>query len=77
MGLKSNAEPGDIYQGEDGALYKVVGYQPSPTVTLAKITMWDGEPIPPLSVQQETHAIDCLNAKPFTKIGTFDRKRPK
>lgn len=68
-GLEYNAEPGDIYITDESAVYRVVGYQISPTVILERITFpfkkneeggWD--------YHRETHAVGCLNAKRFTRL---------
>ena len=34
MTLKHNAEPGDLYRDQDGQVWRVVGYQPNPTVII-------------------------------------------
>ncbi len=71
MALKHNPEPGDIYQHTDGSLYRVTGYQPSPTVHLEKMADGAGEADDQMPL--EIHAVGCLNAEPFTKIGTFKK----
>lgn len=72
MALETNSEPGDIYQENDGSLWKVIGYQPNPTIIIQQITEQNGEPLDPEDGRrQQSHAVGCLNAEPFTKIGTF------
>ena len=84
MALERSPENGDIYQREDGSLYRVIGYQPNPTIILERITGPDGSQLKAgvncpqqngRAVSQETHAIGCLNAEQFNKIGTFHRER--
>ncbi len=74
MPLQHDSTPHDLYQHENGSLYRVVGYQPNPTVILEQITEHDGSPVPKERLIQVTHAIGCLNAEPFTLIGKFPIK---
>lgn len=65
MPLEHSAEPGDIYL-RDGAVYRVVGYQPSPTVILERLI--GPEETAPGDQITETHAVGCLNAERFTRL---------
>ena len=65
------AKPQDIYQHKDGSLYRVVGVQQSPTVIIEKFTNVLGRPLRDEQLPQEHHAVDCLNAANFKRLGTF------
>ena len=63
-GLEYTAKAGDIYTSDEGNVYRVVGYQPSPTVILERLTELEccfGHP-------RETHAVGCRNAERFTRL---------
>ena len=76
MALEHFPAPGDIYQDKQGNLYRVIGFQPNPTVTIEQITRSDGTPLDEYSDRpKQTHAIGCRNAEPFTKIGAFPTQK--
>ena len=68
-GLERSAEPGDIYQRDDGSIYRVVGYQQNPTVILERLI---GPDETASSDVRETHAVGCLNAEVFTRLKPHD-----
>lgn len=63
MALDNTSKLDDIYQDELGALYRVIGFQPNPTVIVERTT----------DNKRSTHAIGCRNAEMFTRIGTLAR----
>lgn len=66
-----DAAPGGLYQRDDGSLYVVVGVCHEPTVTLRRLSNENMHPVIPLEMTQETHAVGCLNADAFTKVGSY------
>lgn len=70
MGLKHNVELGDLYIDDAGAIYRVIGYQPNPTVHLERLTDAAAKPIHDRENAQlfETHAVGCLNAERFRPL---------
>ncbi len=64
-GLEHSAKPGDLYQHDDGFVYRVIGYQSSPTVILERLIGPD-DSAP--GDGRETHAVNCLNATHFTRL---------
>jgi len=66
-GLERNAAIGDIYLHDDGSLFRVIGYQPNPTVIVEKVAHGPDGPGSPIGVR-ESHAINCENAREFTKL---------
>lgn len=65
------AAPGGLYQRDDGSLYVVVGVCHEPTVTLQKLSDEFMAPVSGSGDIRETHAIGCLNADAFTKVGSY------
>ncbi len=68
-GLEHDPKTGDFYQHDDGSIYRVIGYQPSPTVILEQLIGPD-DTLP--GEGRETHAVGCLNAGLFTRLKRVD-----
>jgi hypothetical protein len=66
MGLKYNTKPGDLY-AKGRSVYRVVGYQASPTVILERLVGPDEEHT---GDGYENHAVGCLNSESFQLLKT-------
>ena len=67
-GLEYNAEPGDIYITDEGSVWRVAGFQSSPTVILERVFPYTKNEEGGFDYHRETHAVGCLNAKRFTRL---------
>lgn len=65
MPLEHNAKPGDLYVTESGTVWRVIGYQSQPTVTLERLIGPDEEAAGPVV---QTHAVGCRNAEMFEPV---------
>ena len=71
-GFEQAIQPGDLYRNDEGSTYRVLGYQPAPTVILERVLDRHGVPVSEMERDQEHHAVDCLNAKMFTRLVPVD-----
>lgn len=73
MTLSINANLWDIYQKEDGSLYRVIGIQHNPAVILERFSDYQGVPDTDHElIRREYIAVTSPLGRTFKKIGSFE-----